>query len=156
MAGSTTTIVQAVASLLRSGVTPPLNAVYDYRPTRDPQGNETPAAWVWVSRQQEFRHTFGQTQGAKWVNHTVHVDVRWFSHKPADATYGQPAWQDLLDAIRARLRANQTLPTASGVTVLRFGEDIDVMNDEPVADGNATVDYHARITSVVLEEVQPA
>lgn len=124
--------------------------VYSYDPPDIP-GNRHPYAAVDVVSLQEARRGVGWTDtassGKKWVKHQVLIYVRDVSARPETA---HDAFRTLLDDIRAKLRANQTLAEPFGI--LRSGEDIGVEFARTPLNDSMT-QYDATITTEVWEEI---
>lgn len=133
-------------------VTQPVNglsSVMRYHPLSiDPSA--IPVAIMWTGDFREERKGLGgaapQTTGRKWLHVQVHAEVFQFSHSPeAD----EDVFRDLVNAVAAAWRANQTL---NGV-VMRFGEDITVEFDRPEQTDQSTVRYRAVFSSEATEEI---
>ncbi len=131
-----------------------IGTVFPYHPIFA-NGDEFPAAWIWVERVHEERRGYGGPAGVgpagkKLVTHTVCMEVH---QSTADAQQGESDWRQFLDNIRVTWRANQLLKDVNGVpTVERFGEDIDITLADPWRVGDM-VQFRAVVTSDAWEEI---
>lgn len=112
-------------------------------------GDSFPYAVVDVTASREARRGWGGTvgYGKKYVTHDVRVLIHDVSAVPITK---ESEFRDLLDAVRAKFRANQTIGETFGM--LRFGEDIDVAFERSTGGGDMSV-YDAIVTSQALEEI---
>lgn len=122
--------------------------VYNYDPLLI-DGASFPYALVDVTSSDESRRGFGDTQGAgkKYVRHQIQILVHNVTATPQ---IGEGVFRDLLDAIRAVLRVNQTLGSTFGI--LRCGEDIQVTFNKQRGSDLMT-SYDAEISTECLEEI---
>lgn len=149
MAGMNDVLDQVVA-VVRTVVvwSNPLTTRVEAYSTQLVPGDMFPAIYVWTSMVNEHRHGLNSSTGKKYVDHTIHIDVKDTTSLPEDPTTGEAGFRTNLDALRDALRSSQVL---GGLTI-RFGEDIDIEIDQPKLNGERML-YHAVVTSVGREEI---
>ncbi len=119
--------------------------VKEYSPWLEPAPS-LPLAYIWATSVDESRRPPGGLGGGsgKKINvYQVTLELRNNTRQPE---LDEAIFRTTIDAIKAVWRTNQLL---AGVTI-RFGEDIQTVIDEPVADGTS-VNYRATLTSEAWE-----
>jgi hypothetical protein len=108
-------------------------------------GDRTGAvAFVYIEGEHEHRMSSPSGSGEKMITYTVGLRVDYRSLLD-DTEAGVDAYDDLIEAIKAHLRADPTLGTGPGGVVFQAGEgdtagaaDIEVISDLPQETGTTT------------------
>lgn len=158
------TVRTAVASYMGSGVAG-LNQVTRAKPRNVKPGSYGISTtrrfgaigWLYIEGEHEHRMSSPVVAGKKQVTYMVGLRVD-FRSELSDTETGIDAYDDIIEAIKAKLRADPTLGTGPNGVVFQAGEgdlagapDIEVIADEPQESSHTTTTIRSVVRFMLVE-----